>query len=238
MKELHFYNKTFEKVVRNELQIHNRPITDEDVLLISKLDCDFIFAIEDCETLCAFKNLDWLDITISFEDMSFLGKLENLVELTIEFYKDDFDFVYLSNLKKIKSLMVTGGAWSNFNFHNLNAISQLPLLRDLTLHEFGSVDLSALKEMQQLKGFYCGYAGQVKNVNAISYLINLESLILIDFVVDNLNFLDTLSDDLILELCAIEVLECVNIEKLKRFKEYELDEIIVNGKRLYNSPLC
>ena len=233
MKQLEFVNKSFEKVVRHELLIYDRPITDEDALLAYDLDCsDFIFDIEDCETLCAFKNLDWLDITIGFENMSFLQNLKNLEELTIEFYGDDFDFTYLSLLKKLTSIMVTGGAWSNFNFHNLNAISQLPLLKELTLHEFGSVDLLALKEMPQLKGFYCGYASKVENVSVISNLINLESLILIDFAVDNLEFLDSLSEDLILTLCSIEVVGQVSIEKLKRFKEYDLDEIVANGKRI------
>ena len=51
MKQLEFVNKVFEKVVRHELLVYDRPITAEDALLVSDLDCsDFIFDIEDCET--------------------------------------------------------------------------------------------------------------------------------------------------------------------------------------------
>ena len=39
MRELLFYNKRFEKAVRNELQIFDRPITEEDALKAEKLSC-------------------------------------------------------------------------------------------------------------------------------------------------------------------------------------------------------
>jgi len=67
--------------------------------------------------------------------------------------------------------------------------------------EVGSVDLSGLKDMPHLKGFFCGYVDNVKNSDAISYPINLEELTLIDVTVDNLDFLNVMSDTIVLTLC-------------------------------------
>ncbi len=233
MKQLKFYNPIFENVVRNELLIFDRPITDEDALLVYDLDCsEFTFDIEDCETLCSFKNLIWLSINVRFENLSFLKALPNLEELIMDFYQSFFDCSYLSSLQCLRSLVISGGDLSGFEFLNFNALSQLSALEDLSLHEFGSVDLSALKDMTQLTGFFCGYANKVENIEAISHLIKLEGLTLIDIVVDNLGFLDTLSDDLILGLCGVEVIEKVDVNKLKRFKECSLDESVINGKKM------
>ena len=48
MKELQFFNKKFEDVVRHELLIYDRPLTEEDALVAYDLDCsEFTFDIED-----------------------------------------------------------------------------------------------------------------------------------------------------------------------------------------------
>ena len=95
MKELQFFNKEFEAVVRHELLIYDRPLTEDDALLVYDLDCsEFTFGIEDCETLCVFKNLDWLSINVGFENLSFLKEFPKLEELSMEFYRHNFDFTY------------------------------------------------------------------------------------------------------------------------------------------------
>lgn len=233
MKELQFYNKEFENAIRHELLIYDRPITDEDALLANDLDCsEFTFDIEDCDTLCAFKNLDWLHITIGFENLTFLQELTNLEELYIEFYRDRFDCSYLTPLKNLRSLLVSGGDWSEFEFHNFEALAQLPYLEDLTLHEFGSVDLAALQQMSYLKGFFCGYADKVYNIEAISYLVNLVSLDLIDVTIPNLDFMRTLPDKMLLALNGVNILENVDFTELHRFREYDLSDIEINGERV------
>ena len=157
--ELQFHNKEFEDVVRHELLIYDRPLTDEDALLAYDLDCsEFTFDIEDCETLCAFKNLDWLSINVGFEDLSFLKELPELEELSMEFYRHNFDFSYLVPLQNLRTLFVSGGDISDFEFHNFEELTKLPHLEDLSLHEFGTVNLAALRQMPYLKGFFCGYA--------------------------------------------------------------------------------
>ena len=42
----------------------------------------------------------------------------------------------------------------------------------------------------------------------------------------------TLPDEMILDLCGINILEDVDFAELHRFKEYELDEIEINGDRV------
>ena len=230
MKNLIFHNEEFESEVRNELLIYDRPITEEDALLVYDLDCsNFTFDIEDCETLCSFKNLDWLSINIGFEDFSFLQRLEFLEELSLEFYRKTFDVSLLAPLKNLRSLFISGGDLSNFRFVNTDAFAKLTSLKDLTLHEFGYADLSFLKEMPYLEGFYCGYAIEVSNIDSIASLGNMDSLTLIDIDIKSLAFLDTLKDDMLLDLLGINVTEDYDIERLKRFREVDVSETIING---------
>ena len=234
MKILSFYNKDFESIVRDELGIFDRPITEEDALSLDLLDLsDFTFDIEDCSTLCFFRNLDWLDINIGFNNLAFLGELSLLTELNIEFHGDTFDFSHLTPLKNLDCLQVSGGDWSDFRFVYLEELSWLPNLTSLALHEFGSIDLFGLKKLPHLSSFYCGYGREVKNANAISHLVNLKALTLVDITVDTLSFLDLLDRDAILGLFSINVLDDFDIKSLDRFNknEIEFENIIVKGKQ-------
>lgn len=233
MNELRFYKEDFEDEVRQALQIYDRPLTEKDALHIYGLDCsNFTFIFEDCETLSMFKNLDRLDINIGFEDLSFLSKLQNLEVLSIEFYRDNFDCAYLLPLKKLEIAFISGGDISDFIFHNFEALTKLPNLKDIGLHEFGTVDLSALKDMPHLKAFFCGWADTIYNIEAISNLVNLEHLRLIDVTIPNLDFMRPLPNKMSLELCGINILANVDLEELRRFKECDLDEIEIKGKRV------
>lgn len=233
MKEFQFFNKKFENVVRHELLIYDRPLTEEDALQAYNLDCsEFTFDIEDCEILCAFKNLELLSINVGFEDLSFLKEFSKIEELSMEFYRNSFNFSYLTPLKNLRALFVSGGDLSDFEFNNFEELTKLPHLEDLYIHEFGAVDLAALKQMPYLKGFFCGYANKVYNIEAISYLVNLESLTLIDVTLPNFDFLRTLPSTMVLDLCGVNILENVDFKELQRFEECTLDEIEINGKRV------
>ena len=233
MKELQFFNKEFEAVVRHELLIYDRPLTEDDALLVYDLDCsEFTFGIEDCETLCAFKNLDWLSINVGFENLSFLKELPNLEELAMDFYQSFFDCSYLTPLQHLRSLSISGGDLSGFEFHYFEELTKLPCLESLVLNEFGTVNLATLKQMPYLKCFYCGYANKVYNIEAISYLVNLEGLTLIDVTLPNIDFLRTLPNRMVLTLYGINILENVDFKELERFEECDLDEIEINGERV------
>ncbi len=189
-KELSFYNNEFEDVVRDALSISDRPIYVSDVLNVSELNLsNFDFDIRDCETISQFKNLKRLVINIGFNDLSFLSCFSNLRELNIEFYKDVFDFKYISMLGKLEDVFVSGGDLSDMKIANLELIADIDSLESLSLHEFGYVDLRPLKKMQQLKIFMCAYADEIVNYDAIGELCNLEHLDLTDLQIGNMDFL-------------------------------------------------
>ena len=75
----------------------------------------------------------------------------------------------------------------------------------------------------------------VFNIEVVQTLKNLKTLTLIDFSVENLNFLDSFPDDIELELCGIEVKEGIDIEYLKRFINADISEITVGRKMIIGS---
>lgn len=231
MKALKFYNKEFEMVVRHELLLYDREITEDDVLKVLDLDCsEFTFNMDDCETISFFKNLDWLSINVNFEDLSFLRNFKYLEELSIEFYRDTFDATHLLPLSNLRTLFVSGGVISNFKFKNTYAFTKLPNLISLSLHEFGEIDLLFLKDMPCLESFACLYANKANNVETVSLVSTLKYLDLCDIKLECLSFLDGLKDELKLYLTAVVVEKEYDVEKLKRFRAVDLIESTINEK--------
>ena len=149
--------------------------------------------------------------------------------LDIEFAMFTFDVKYLLPLQELEYLLVSGGDHSSFKFINFEYVARLPKLRELCLHEFGSVDLAILKEMPYLTTFFCGYADEVKNIDAISYLHNLEDLTLIDVTIQNLELFKPLKNEMHLDICGLNIIEDVDLNELSRFRECEVCENTVNG---------
>ncbi len=226
--DLIFYNFELEQAVRDELLIYDRPITTADALNVFNLDCsDFSFDARDYEALKAFKNLVSLDINTRADELNFLNFLPLLEVLYLETWSTDnyVDFNCFSNLKSLRTLTVSGGLYSDIQFRNLEGLKTLKNLKSLTLHEFGDVDLSPLREMPWLEDFCCCYGCCVENVSAISSIVNLKGLSLIDFEVDNLEFLDAFSDELVVELSAMRVKQGIDYSKLSRFTKGDFDDI-------------
>ena len=130
----------------------------------------------------------------------------------------------------LKYLSVSGGEISDIDFVNVEALKNLPSLTSLRLHEFGTVDLSFLKEMQRLDSFYCGYANEVFSADSISCLVNLSELTLIGFEVDNLDFLKPLNKDLWLDLCTMKLQHEIDDSIIKAFCNRSITENVVQGK--------
>lgn len=230
MRELTFHNKWLENEIRKSLKVYDGPITDEDALKVTFLDLSQVnLEYEDSNTLTEFKNLEELNVVVQFEDMSFLSKFNKIKTLDIEFAMSYFDVKYLVTLKELEEVFISGGLRSNFIFVNFECIAQLPKLKLLHLHEFGSVDLAILKEMPYLTTFFCGYAEEVKNIDAISYLHNLEDLTLIDVTIQNLELFRPLKDEMHLDICGLNIIEDVDLNELSRFRECEVCENTVNG---------
>jgi Leucine-rich repeat (LRR) protein len=227
-RELIFYGSEFEKVVRRSLNIKDRAITEEDVLAISTLDCSgFPFDARDYETLLSFKNLACLVIDTRADELDFLKSLPLLEELNLETWGGNniVDFRVFSCLPHLKTLVVSGGVFSDIGFKNLEGLIALKNLENLTLHEFGSVDLRPLRQMSWLKKLFCGYANKVYDIDALASLCNLKSLELVDIEMDSLDFLDAFPDDIILELCSLRVNNGIDYSRLSRFVNGDFDEI-------------
>ena len=227
-KELKFYNPKFEQVVRHKLLISDRAITDEDALNVFDLDCyEFNFDSRDYEALSAFENLEYLTINTRANELDFLKKLPLLEVLNLETWTENkvVDFNHFSHLIHLRELFVSGGAVSSIDYKNLDGLAKLKKLEHLTLHEFGSVDLRSLRSMPWLKGLYCGYANEVYDIEAIATLSNLQELTLIDVEMDNLHFLDSFPDSLMITLCGLRVKEEIDYSKIYRFAEGEFDDM-------------
>ena len=220
--------------MRRALSITDRNIYPSDVLKISELDLsEMCFDVRDCDVMCRFENLESLYINFGFEDISFLSSIKNLRVLNLESYCSTFDFKYLSELKGLKELFVSGGDYSSMRMVNLEEISCIDGLEYLGLHEFGYVDLRPLKKMSQLKEFLCGWADEVINYDSISELKTLKNLMLIDLKLDDIDFLRNLPAEMCLELCGINFTKQIDTGIFDRFLEKDLSEITINNERVF-----
>ena len=232
--ELVFHNSEFEQEVRRQLNVFDRAITDTDALLVSELDLENVwFADEDVDTLLHFRNLKSLSIDIKNQEPSFWMRFPKLEDLCCGVWGDPVDFSVFSNMENLAGLTVSGGDYSSVAFENLEALIPLKKLEWLQLHEFGPVDLAPLGKMKQLKELLVCYSAEVKNIEIIGKMTQLKKLELKGLEVDNLDFLDTLPDDLDIKLCGIYIYgtKTVDVSKWKRFKKRDICEIEV--KNLY-----
>ena len=204
------------------------PVTTmDDIASVTFLDFSTIdFDPDYLDTLCLFHNLKSLAICIHAEDLSFLSSFPQLEDLDLVCWnkRNCVDFKYFACLKELSYLHVSGGDISNIAYRNLDALTELKHFRDLTLHEFGEVDLAPLAKMPWIESFFCGYADRVIHPEAIGQISGLKELVLIDFEVDNLDFLDQLDSDLSLDLCGIRSKDIFRPEQLKRFRKVDISE--------------
>jgi hypothetical protein len=114
----------------------------------------------------------------------------------------------------------------------LESLVKLKHLEELILHEFGSVNLSPLENITQLKHFSLLYTDSAQKVETIGKLHWLESLTLRGLYIDNLDFLDSLPNNIELELCGIEIYgrRDIDVLKWKRFEKRDICEIGVKDQ--------
>ena len=228
--ELSFHCLEFEQEVRKQLNILDRPITEEDTQRVTDLSLsEFTFENDDLETLLCFRNLKELDIETRCEDTDFWKQFIHMECLNWTTLGYDVDFRVFSNMQNLTALSVSGGDYSNIQLRHLDALIPLRKLEDLCLHEFGSVDLAPLEAMKQIKYLRVLYSYGVVNAEAIGSMTQLKWLNLAGLVVNNLDFLDTLPDDLEIEMSGIEILDWQNVDvrKWKRFRNRDISEMYV-----------
>lgn len=234
-KTLVFHHPEFEEEVRQQLQIFDRPIDPSDAAKVTQLDLsNFDFLAEDEPLLENFCHVKILCINTGSEDHSFLQWLPMLETLDMVCWnrRNAVDFRVFRHLKNLAWLFVSGGSSSDIDFLNLGALTDLHSLRNLRLHEFGTVDLKPLEQLPWLTDLFCGYANEVRNVESIGTLKNLKELELVDIKVENLEFLDALPDDLSLELCGVDVRTGFAPDQLRHFAEYDVCEMFVDGEEI------
>ena len=235
MKELTFIDPRFESTVRDQLDIYDRPIFGSDVLKVGFLDCsNFTFReTADLPTLMLFRNLHTLHLEIAADDFSFLRAFPKLTELSICCVNQTFfDVRSLTHLDSLHDLFLCADPGYSIELRHLDALPTLKNLRDLSLHDVGSIDLAPLCEMPWLEYFSCCYAAEVKNIDAIGHLTDLKSLSLVDLAVDDLSFLDLLPDKMELTACGLEIKNGFERQRLTRFLEHDISEITVNGNEV------
>lgn len=228
-----FHHREFENEVRQQTQIFDRPVPAEEVKTVKQLDLsNFDFLEEDEQTLMLFCGLERLFINTASENHSFLSALTNLKELDLTCHneRNTVDFRVFRHLEKLQWLFVSGGDISDIDFLNLDALIEVPSLRVLRLHEFGTVDLQPLAQMPWLTDFFCGYANDVAHMEAIGNLRDLKSLELVAVKADTLDFLDMLPADMHLELCGVTVQKDSGTERLQRFSSYDICEMTIGDK--------
>lgn len=231
MDDLIFYNKEFERAVRDELLIYDRPVTKEDALSLTDLDCTyFVFSPEDFETMSAFENIVILDIIVENGNMPFLEKMKKLYSLDVECIGKDFDCYFISLAKNLDTLTITGSDEHFFNLYNVDVLSDLKKLQYLTFRKIDTLDLEVFNKMPQLKIFDCGYVKKFLNIKSISSLRKLQVLNLISVSVNNVDFVDGLSDKLWLYLSDVEIKDMIDINMFKRFNRCCAHYCIINGK--------
>ena len=224
--DLIFKRSEFEAVVREQLSVFDRPLTEEDAAAVTHLDLsEFSFADEDIDILCLFRNLKSLSIEIGQTSAAFWRHFNYLEDLYLICLGNYVDFRYFENMKDLTSLVVSGGDYSGIDFLNSQALLPLKHLEELILHEFGHVDIQPLTSMPQLKNLGLHYADYVSNIEVIGTMAQLESLTLVDIEAEYLDFLDCLPNNLRLEMCGIRVYNTVDPKKWRRFAEHNISEI-------------
>ena len=227
-ENLKFFNREFEQAVREELNVAEEPITKSKALEIMHLDLsNFTFDGRDYEALSSCMNLCSLAINTRADELGFLKYLPLLEELNLETWggRNEVDFNCFSHLRQLRMLTVSGGDVSSIDYRALDGLRGLTLLETLTLHEFGSVDLSPLRDIPWIESFFCGYADKVLDIGALSAISNLKKLTIIDVEMESLDFLDVFPDSLEIELCALKVKNGIDYNKLSRFVSGDFEEI-------------
>lgn len=234
-KEIRFKNRYFEAAIRKQINRNEGAVFDEDLKAVTDIYYEWDPWGDDTELLYELSGLKVLHVETNRIPL-FLKNMPNLEVLELTFWGSQvFDFKWVNYLEKLKSLCISGGDHSSINLINETAILNLHELKDIVLHEFGSVDLEFLKDLNQLTSFYCGYANDVLNIDTIAYLQNLKELTLIDIPVNDLEFLNAFDDNLEVELCALWLPEGFNeskLEKLKRFKHCDVCELKIGKKQI------
>lgn len=138
---------------------------------------------EDIMKIAELKNLEYLEISFSDAvseddiDLSLLGNLTELQELTIYFYtdQDNIDFSFIKDLHNLRSIFID----RRTNGLDLSLFEELVYLQGLYIEYMDDVDLNYLRKCKGLREVHI-VGEHIKNLEGIAELTHLESLYLCD----------------------------------------------------------
>lgn len=136
MSQLIFNSKRFEEATRKALGIFDRPLFQDDLKNVTKLDCSgFKFYSSDIGILIKLSNLTEFILCTDKSDLKFLTPLSSLERLFLEIDVTDWflSFSDFKNLRALKYLHVIGAENSDFKIYSLEALKGLPNLKHIGL---------------------------------------------------------------------------------------------------------
>ncbi len=228
-----FHNTVLEKEIRKKLCIPEGLVTVGDIQKVTEMDCSFAELDEnDIEILKLCSNLSTLYWEIGNVDLSFLRAFRKLKELNLQYYNRDciLDFDVFSECNDLECLHVSGWVYQDMNFINTKSLIKLKKLKEISLIDFDSVDLSFLEFMPWVENVDCGFGRKVTGVESVRKLDNPNHLQLTDLDLEDLGFLEALPDDTELSLCGLTIKDSFDINKLIRFKMRDITDITINGE--------
>lgn len=232
---IRFKNRFFESDIRKRINRKEGPVFESDIKSLTSVIYEWDSWGDDTELLYELPKLKELIVETNSIPL-FLNNMPDLEGLDLTFWgSQEFDFKWVSHLEKLKSLCISGGDISSMKLVNEEEITRLTKMTELIFHEFGSVNLEFLKDVNYLTSFYCGYADDVLNIDVIANLQSLKELTLIDIHVDNLDFLNAFGNDLEIELCALwlpEGFDETKLEELERFERCDVCELRIGNQEI------
>ncbi len=236
-----FHNTVLEKEIRKKLCIPEGPINMSDLQKITALECipvsglyseEGLYDEKDMEILRNCNNLEGLTLNIWKTDLSFIRSFPRLKWLVLGHWSGskDWDFNVLRECTMLEELTIDGHLTLKGEYYVINNLVPLQTLKYLSVRLFGGLDLKFLEGMTSLEHIDFREGGKLIHTESIKSLKNLKSLSLDELSLDSLDFIDALPDDIDLTLGGLRVRDDFDLSSLKRFKECDAEELIINGK--------
>lgn len=147
------------------------------------------FSFRDFDFLKNCSNISgiYLDSCYNCTDFSFLTSFEGLETLSVNDCEFS-DVSFISDLKSLKSLSLSGIYMSEYPISDISFVQGLTELESLSLSSLGIVDISALENLKKLEYLNLSYNG-ISDVTPISELTNLTFINLTQNIISDVSSL-------------------------------------------------
>ena len=235
-KEYYLHSNHLEHEVRKKLNIpEGRPIMDDDLKKVTQAVFEWEVTGKDAELLYGLTGVKELCVDTS-EKPLFLKNMPDLEDLDIKYFGDgEIDCNHFTHLEHLKALCIAGEMMQTIPVINTDSLAKLSSLKELTLFDLKDVDLGFLEQMTQLESFSCEFINGIKNVEAIGFLKELKYLSLVDFDVEDIEFLKPVDNEVELDICSLwfpEGFDESKLEELNRFKHCQICELWVGTRQI------